>query len=116
MEKQRRRGPRQGACWSGRYKAEGDRRGQWRECLVVNISPLGVGLDLDGPIPKDLIGRRIAVEFHMPSGMSVNICLIGEIRHVASDVRGGARIGMEFVGLSDTERLVLGAIELTHVG
>jgi hypothetical protein len=113
---QRRRGPRRGACWPGRFKAEGHRRGQWHECLVVNISPLGVGLDLDGPIPKDLIGQRIAVEFHIPAGISVNIRLMGEVRHVANDVRGGARIGMEFVGLSETERNILGAIEPTQVG
>lgn len=113
---QRRRVPRQGACWFGRYTLESDRRGTWHECLVVDISVLGVGLHLDGAIPKELIGQWLEVEVHVPASASVNIRLKGEVRHAAHDVRGGARIGIEFSGLSDIERSILDAMEIVEVG
>jgi len=94
---------------------EGRRRFEWRDCLVLDISRLGVGLSLDGAIPKDLIGDRIVVEVHLP-GTSVIIRLKGEVRHAAHDVRGGARIGMEFVELSEIERSVLDVLEVVPVG
>jgi PilZ domain len=113
---QRRRAPRQGACWFGRYTVEGRRRAQWHECLVVDISTLGLGLNFDGGISPALIGERVLVELHIPGATSVNIRLSGEVRHAAQDVRGGARIGVEFVGLSEVERSILDTLELEHVG
>jgi c-di-GMP-binding flagellar brake protein YcgR len=113
---QRRRVPRQGACWFGRYRLESDRRGEWHECLVVDISTLGVGLDVEGGIPKELMGQWIEVEVNVPASASVNVRLRGEVRHAAQDVRGGARIGIEFSGLSDIERSILDALEIVEVG
>jgi c-di-GMP-binding flagellar brake protein YcgR len=112
---QRRRVTRQGACWSGRYKVEGRRRSDWRECLVVDVSRLGVGLVLDGSIPRDLVSEEILVELHLP-GTTVMVRLRGEVRHAAHNVRGGARIGMEFVELSEVERSVLDVLESVPVG
>jgi hypothetical protein len=83
---------------------------------VVDISPLGVGLSLDGPIPAELLGKRIEVEVHVPGEASVNIRLTGEIKHAAHHARGGARLGMEFAELSDEERSILDVLELVHVG
>ena len=64
----------------------------------------------------DLIGQRVTVEVHVPQSNSVQLRLLGEIRHAAQDVRGSARIGIEFIGLSNVERSILDALELEHVG
>jgi hypothetical protein len=111
----RRRVPRQSAGWSGRFKDEGDRFGDWGDCLVIDISVLGVGLELYGPVPRDLIGRRIAVEVQTPIGTSVSIRLAGEVRNTAPGPHGGVRVGMEFVGLTETERSILNALELMQI-
>ncbi|HUZ09028.1 MAG TPA: PilZ domain-containing protein [Acidimicrobiales bacterium] len=111
----RRRIPRQAAGWSGKYKIESDRRAEWHDCLVIDMSILGVGLALYGAVPTDLVGEQLVVEVDTPIGTSVSIRLVGEVKYVTSVPQGGVRVGLEFVGLSPTERSILNALELMQV-
>ena len=111
----RRRVPRQSAGWSGTYVVEDEPRAGSHDCLVIDISVLGVGLELLGSVPTDLVGRRISLEVQTPVGTSVSIRLVGEVRNSAPGRLGGVRVGLEFIGLSDTERSILDALELMQI-
>src|ERR1700720_4194572 len=58
----RRRVPRVSADWPGRYRIEGDPPSDWGDCTIIDISVAGVGVELFGAVPEDLIGCRLAVE------------------------------------------------------
>jgi hypothetical protein len=79
------------------------------------MSILGVGLALQGAIPGDLHGQRLAVEVLGPVGTSVTIQLVGEVKYVTTTPEGSVRAGLEFVGLSETERSILNVLELMQV-
>ena len=99
---QRRRVSRQTASWAGFCHIEGESPAGWRDCEVVDISPLGLGVTFNHPEPWELVGRRIAVD--APTiGSSVNLRLEGEIRNAMPASEGGVRVGIEFVGLSEEE-------------
>lgn len=111
----RRRVPRVAAGWPGKYRVEDDPQSDWDNCQMIDISVVGVGLELFGDVPEDLTGHRLAVEVQTPVGASVSIRLVGEVRNTAKGARGGTRAGMEFVDLSDTERQILQVMELLQV-
>jgi len=108
----RRRMPRQSAGWSGKYCVEGDGPEAWHECRVLDISIIGLGVELFGPIsrPGDLLGRRITVEAHTPAGESLSIRARGEVKNVTAGAKGGMRVGVEFVDLTELERSILDAL------
>ena len=83
----------------------------WSECQVIDISVLGVGVKLLGEVSNDLIGHRLVVQVQAPVGESVSIRLIGRVRNL-SHPEGGTRVGLEFVGLSETEQAILKVMEL----
>jgi hypothetical protein len=102
----RRRAPRQAACWSGFCHVEGEAVSNWRDCRVVDISVLGIGIRVQHPRPTDLVGCRISVE--VPAiGDSVNVRFEGEVKNIARSTLRSVRIGIEFVHLSNTERAIL---------
>jgi hypothetical protein len=103
------------ADWPGKYRVEDDPEGDWDYCQMIDISVIGVGLELFGPVPEDIIGRRLAVEVGTPVGASVSIHLAGEVKNTAAGAEGGTRVGMEFVDLSETERKILQVMELLQV-
>lgn len=107
----RRRVPRQIAGWTGKYRIEGDDPEAWHECRILDISVIGVGVELFGPVPDDdqLLGRCVVVEAQTPSGASLSVRARGEVRNVRPGAEGGIRVGMEFVELSETERSILDA-------
>ena len=111
MVELRRRVPRQGVTWFGKCFIDG-RFGSW-ECRVVDVSILGVGLELFGPPPRDVIGGRILADVDHGS---ISLQLRGIVRHTASGSEGGLRVGLEFTDLSDTERSILDALEQMNVG
>jgi hypothetical protein len=111
----RRRVPRQGVGWPGTYTAEGVVPTTPQECKVLDISVVGAGLEIFGMAPPDLIGRRIDVEVKTPSSGSVTIRMAGEVRNVGPGPSGGVRLGIEFIGLSDTERSILQALDFMQV-
>jgi PilZ domain len=76
---------------------------RWRDCRVVDISELGVAIELHHFWPSELVGRRIFVEYPAADA-SANRMLEGAIRH-AQDMPGAiVRLGIEFVDLAG-ERL-----------
>ena len=101
--------------WSGRYIVEDDPASEWRECRVLDISVLGVGLELF-PTDSDstaglLVGHRLVILVQAPVGESISVRLMGTVKNVGSGTQGGIRVGLEFVGLSDTEQAIVRVIE-----
>jgi hypothetical protein len=102
----RRRVPRQTAGWGGFCHVEGESAAGWRDCRVVDISILGIGIRMQHSRPSDLVGRHVSVE--LPAvGDAVNIRFEGEVTNVVRSTLRSARIGIEFVHLSNTERAIL---------
>ncbi len=109
----RRRVPRAGTPgWWGRYTDEDDAR----HCKIVDLSVLGVGLELFGDVPKDLIGHRLHIEVQAPVGESIILRLSGTVRNMGPGSDGAIRVGLEFVDLSDTERMILNAMDVMGIG
>jgi hypothetical protein len=89
----------------------------WRECAIIDISPLGVGIDLCHPDPIELLGmwhdgelrlhlsRRITVRLKL--GPSIDMTFAGEVRNAGSRPDGIVRAGIEFVGLTEAERSIV---------
>lgn len=101
----RRRIPRRPASWTGTCHIEGESAAGWRDCQVIDISVLGLGIMFDYSRPSELPGRRISVD--APAvGDSVNIRLEGKITNAATVQGGCVRVGIEFVGLSEEERAI----------
>lgn len=108
----RRRVPRTSAGWLGSYRFEdGPGLGEGR-CRVLDISVMGAGVEVFDGAPQQPVGHRLAVDVQAWAGGSVSIGLIGVVRNARTGHAGGLRLGMEFVGLSETERSVLDALEM----
>jgi hypothetical protein len=83
----RRAVPRQPADWFGFYRFDNDDNEPWRCCRVIDISPLGVGLELFATSPDEDLARPI----------TVTIELRGETRNVVpGDAGHTTRLGVEF--------------------
>jgi hypothetical protein len=108
----RRRLPRQSVSWFGRYHL--DDQSNWNDCEVIDISVIGVGVRIGGSSADDLANRRITIEVRAAAGASVSLRLVGEIRHAEPMPDGRVRVGVGFMGLSETERTILDALE--HMG
>jgi PilZ domain len=93
----------------GRCQVEGELSDDWQACAVFDVSTLGVGLDLPHSGPSDLEGRRVWV--HLELGPSVDMTVAGEVRNAESAPDGIVRAGIEFVGLTDTERAIVSVLE-----
>jgi len=107
----KRRVPRQNAGWPGTYRIPDAPDTTSGSCQVIDISVLGVGVELFDAVPGDLIGRRIVIDVVTPAGASVTIGLAGDVRNTGAGARGGTRVGVEFTGISPLERSILEAIE-----
>ncbi len=83
--------------------------------MVIDISILGLGLELFGPATEDMIGNRLVVHVGAPAGESVSLRLVGQVKNVNPGVLGGTRAGLEFTDLSETEQEILKAMELLKV-
>jgi hypothetical protein len=89
----------------------------WRECAIIDVSTLGVGIELCHPDPVDLLGlwhdgelrlhfsRRVTVRFEL--GPSLSMRVAGEVRNAGSRPNGIVRAGIEFVGLTEAERSIV---------
>ncbi len=115
MELRRRRVPRQDAGWFGKCLVEGDPGAAWYECRVIDVSIIGAGLEVFGVPDRDLIGRRMTVEVQAPTGASVSVRFVGVINNAGAVPGGGVRFGMEFAGLSKSERSILNMLEQMQV-
>ena len=112
----RRRVPRVGTGrWPARCTIEADPEWIHARCEVVDLSLLGVGIEVDGGTFTGIEENRIVVEVQPPVGRSVTLQLIGHVRNVIQLASGRARIGIEFAGLSETEREILQVFQLLKV-
>ena len=109
----RRRVPRQEAGWKGICLIEDEVPvTDWRECDVLDISLLGLGLAIADHRVDELVGRNMSVQFPAVSG-SVSVCLDGVVRNARRIDDRTVRLGIEFVGMSMVEQAiatVLGAL------
>jgi PilZ domain len=98
----RRRVPRRSTGWFGICHIEGESVPGWRDCRVIDISMLGLGIRLHHFWPSELVGRHISVE--APAvGESLNVRLEGVIKNAWPTSGGVVRVGIEFDGLSESE-------------
>jgi hypothetical protein len=96
--KLRRAVPRQPADWFGFFRFDDSENTAWRCCRVVDISPLGAGLELFGITEDD----------HTDGPVTVSLELRGSPRNVNFDVDShSARVGIEFAQPSDAARRYL---------
>lgn len=101
----RRRTDRLPAGWAGSCKLAGESAAGWRECRVVDISKFGLGITFDYSEPSELSGRHISV--NLPGdASSINVRLEGEIKNAVATSGEAVRVGIEFAGLSETERAI----------
>jgi hypothetical protein len=91
----RRAVPRQPADWFGFFRFDDAESDAWRCCRVVDISPVGAGLELFGVRTEDLTGGPITISIElrgMPRNMSVD------------DEGHSARVSIEFAEPSESAK------------
>jgi hypothetical protein len=72
---------------------------------------LGVGVTFDHPNPAELSGRLISV--NLPAdGSCVNVRLEGEIKNAVAAMNRDFRVGIEFIGLSETEQAITAVLSV----
>jgi PilZ domain len=99
----RRRVPRQIAGWFGTRHIEGGAADEPRRCRVIDVSELGVGIQLDHPFGSALVGPHIVVETPVMAN-SGNIRLEGEVRNVVPAEDGSVRLGSSSPGSRSSNR------------
>ncbi len=107
MEQRRRRLPRESAGWRGRYRFENAPDHGSQECRILDLSLIGVGVEVFGTLPAEAVGRHVTVEVETPAGASITLLLSGVVRNTGPGQEGGTRLGVEFTGLSETERAII---------
>ena len=94
-----------------RISLAGEPDGAWRDCRVVDISMLGLGITFDHPDPSELSGRLISV--NLPGdGSCVNVRLEGEIKNATVTMSRDIRVGIEFIRLSETEQAITAVLSV----
>jgi len=107
---ERRGVPREAAGWMGRYMVVGRRELGWGECRVLDVSPVGVGLELFGPWPRDGVDAELVVCVDPSSDPeSDGTHLPAAVRNTSAGKFGFLRVGIEFVGLDAEQRAFLTA-------
>ena len=109
----RRQAERLPAFCMGTCHVEGEPSDQWWECAIIDASTMGLGIELCHPDPVELLGlwqdgelqlserRRITVCLDL--GPSVDMTVEGEVRHAGSRPDGVVRVGIKFVGLTESQ-------------
>jgi c-di-GMP-binding flagellar brake protein YcgR len=98
--------------WWGKCRVGGDKESNWIRCDVLDISVIGVGLELFGEMPEEVVEHRLVVQVQPPVGSSVTLRLEGQAKDMSPGLNGGTRVGMEFVDISEVEQQVLQVMEL----
>lgn len=94
---------------------EDEKESGWHECIVLDLSNLGVGLELVGEARAALIGQSIQVEVDLGDTSSIRLRLAGVVRNLTPGRRGETRVGVEFTGLSEREEAILKAMEYMNI-
>lgn len=111
----RRRVPRVSTdAWPARYIDQDNPGLGVRECRVIDLSLLGVGLEVLGVIAEDVVGHRVEIYVNPREGC-VSLRLVGRVKNVSQGRLGGTRVGVEFEGLSETEQDILKVLELPRM-
>jgi hypothetical protein len=96
--KLRRAVPRQPADWFGFFRFDDAESDAWRCCRVVDISPLGAGLELFGVVEED----------RMDGPITISLELRGTPRNVTPNAEShSARVGVEFAEPSESAKRYL---------
>jgi PilZ domain len=107
----RRRIHRQPIGWAASYQLAGEPAEGWRDCRVVDISMLGMGITLAPPESSELLGRLISV--NLPgAASSVNVRLEGEITSAVPTINRRLRIGIAFTRLSEAEQAITAVLSV----
>jgi hypothetical protein len=93
--------PRHEVDWTTQYTLEGARGHGWRECRVVDVSTVGVGLLLSGITVAELSGCRVIVAVDVPRA---SLRLRGDVRQLDTIEDGRVRVGVDFAAMSVFER------------
>jgi len=97
-EQLRRAAPRQPADWFGFYRFDDADDEPTRCCRVLDISPLGAGLELFATAPDENLSGLV----------TVSVELRGRARNVVrDDATHTARVGVEFTVLTDEAKKYL---------
>jgi hypothetical protein len=100
------------ANWQGTCVIDGEAEpARWRECRVIGISPDGMGLTLRHEEPADLVERTVQVQFPGSNG-SLQVSLEGTVRSAKAVGAGVIRVGLEFRGLTRSERALATVLEV----
>jgi hypothetical protein len=103
--RERRRVAREPAGWLGRYMVVGRPELGWGECRVLDVSPVGVGLELFGPWPRDGVGADLRLCLDPASEPEEGgIVLPAKVRNTTAGKFGFLRVGIEFVDLDTAQR------------
>jgi hypothetical protein len=98
--------------WWGRWTVENeDSEPVWCECQVVDVSLLGVGVDLWTDREVVLLGERLVIEVRPPDGETVLLRFCGSVRWMRQQSTYNFRVGLEFERLSGAEQAIVKAIE-----
>jgi hypothetical protein len=105
----------------GRCHIEDEPSDLWRECAIIDISTLGVGIDLLHPGAVERLGTwqdeevRMRLNLHitvlLELGPSVAMTVAGLVRNAGSRPDGIVRVGIEFVRVTETERAIVELLE-----
>lgn len=106
---ERRTVPREPAGWLGRYQVAGRPELGWGECRVLDVSPVGVGLELFGPWPRDGVDAELLVCLEPVTEPDEGTQLPATVRNSSAGRFGFLRVGIEFVGLDAEQRAFLTA-------
>jgi hypothetical protein len=106
---ERRAVPREPAGWLGRYQVAGRPELGWGECRVLDVSPVGVGLELFGPWPRDGVDAELLVCLEPATGPDEGVQLPATVRNSSAGRFGFLRVGIEFIGLDAEQRAFLSA-------
>jgi PilZ domain len=102
---ERRRVAREPAGWLGRYMVVGRPELGWGECRVLDVSPVGVGLELFGPWPRDGVDADLRLCLDPATEPEEGgVVLPAKVRNTTAGRFGFLRVGIEFVGLDVAQR------------
>ena len=101
MQARRRLLPRQFTDWKGKYMVEDDPDQSWRDCRIVDVSSAGAGVELVDATENESSGCRIILAVH----------IAGVVRYSESLKNDGRRVGIQFMELTDAERIYIESLE-----
>jgi hypothetical protein len=94
-EQLRRAAPRQSTDWSAMYRFDSDQSETWRTCRILDISPMGAGLQLYDVLPGELLDGNVTISFEL-RGIGRNL--------IRADDGTTARFGIEFPEYTEAAR------------